>query len=190
MKLLKYITLFGILTGTLVAQDIQEKNIESFTGITASGAVNVKYRISDTSKIKLVGEKEDFNKIEYTVGNNMLYIKSIGSIKNALSVIVSGNKLNEVTASGASNVRSNETLQADFFRVDASGASNINLTIKARKTMLDAGGASDVTLKGSTNIFDATVTGASNLIFTFLIAWNFALDAPEAFILAVSAIRS
>jgi hypothetical protein len=163
MKFFNYIAILGSLTGSLMAQDIQEKNLEPFTGITASGAVNVKYRYSDTSKIVLKGEKEDFNKIEYSVGNNMLYIKSIGSIKNALTIIVSGTKLNEVTASGASNVKSNETLQADFFRVDASGASNINLTIKARKTMLDAGGASDVTLKGSTNIFDATVTGASNL---------------------------
>lgn len=163
MKLLKYITLFGSLTGSLLAQDIQENKLEQFTGITTSGAVNVRYRISDTSKIVLVGNKDDFNKIEYTIGNNMLYVKSVGTINNALSIIVSGSKLNEVTASSASNVRSNDILQTDFFRIDASGASNINLNLKTRKTMLDAGGASDVTLKGTTNILDATVTGAANL---------------------------
>lgn len=163
MKTLTILSLFSILTVTSYAQDQQEKNIDSFTSISASGAVNIKYRNSDTSKVILVGEKEDFDNIEFFTQDNTLFIKSKGTIKDPLSVYVRGNKLNFVELSGASSIKSNESLNAPNFQIITSGATNVNLNINARKIKVSATGASDVNLKGQTQNMEATVTGASTL---------------------------
>lgn len=163
MKALKFASIFSLLTTAVLAQDVQEKNIESFSSISASGAVNIKYLNSDTNKVILKGDKEDFGHVEFFNQKNTLFIKTVGSIKNPLSVVVSGNKLNEVDLSGASSVKSSDVLKTNNFQIVTSGASNVNLTIQSKSIKVTSTGASDVVLKGTTNNIEATTTGASNL---------------------------
>ena len=80
MKQFTIIGLFSLLTLSIIAQDQQEKAIESFSGISASGAVNIKYRNSDTNKVVLMGEKEDFDKIQFYNRENTLFFTSSGTI--------------------------------------------------------------------------------------------------------------
>lgn len=163
MKTLNYITLLSLLTISTYAQDKQEKTVEPFTGLTTSGAVTVKYRNSDTSQVVLKGTEEDFGKIEFYTKENTLFITSKGNIENPLTVYVSGNKLKEVDAAGASSVRSSDILKAPQFHVSASGASNVNFNLNSDKIDVVATGASDVNLKGNTRYLNVVSTGASNL---------------------------
>jgi len=163
MKTKIYIGLLSLLSANVFAQDKQEKTIEPFSSLSTSGAVNVKYRNSDTNMVILKGTKEDFEKIEFYTKENTLFISSKGNIQDPLTVYVSGNKLNEVYASGASSVRSSETINAPYFILNASGASNTNFILKSTSVKATVSGASEVNLKGNTGNFNAIVTGAANL---------------------------
>jgi hypothetical protein len=163
MKTFKLISLFSLIITGVFAQNKQEKTIESFSGISASGAVNMKYRNSDTSKVVLYGESEDFNNIEFYTKENTLFIKSVGTIKNPLSVYVSGNKLSQVDLSGASSLKTNELLQVPYFNIITSGASNLNLSLNCNFIKVLATGASNVNLNGTAHNIDATINSAANL---------------------------
>lgn len=159
-KILSLLTLTGFLCS---AQDVRESKLENFNAISASGAVSVKYIVSDTTKIVLKGNESDFDNIEYKLEGKTLHIKSKGNISNPLKIEVSGNGLTEITTSGASSVKSNNKITADKFKIDATGASNINLTLEIKKLDLVASGASDINLKGNAQVADETVTGAASL---------------------------
>ncbi len=163
MKTKIYIGLLSLLSVNVIAQDKQEKTVEPFTGLTTSGAVNVKYRNSDTSQVILKGTADDFGKIEFYTKENTLFITSKGNIQDPLTVYVSGNKLKEVDASGASSVRSSDILKVPQFHLSTSGASNVNLNLNSDKVEVVATGASDVNLKGNTRYLNVVATGASNL---------------------------
>ncbi len=166
-KILSTFTLIGFLCS---AQDVRENKIESFNAITASGAVNIKYFVSDTNKIVFKGNESDFDNIEYKLDGKTLHIKSKGNISNPLKIEISGNGLTEVTTSGASSIKSNDKIVADKFKIDATGASNINLNLEIKNLNLVAGGASDIHLKGKTQVADETVSGAATLKSYELIA--------------------
>jgi len=180
MKTKIYIGLLSLLSANVFAQDKQEKTIEPFSSLSTSGAVNVKYRNSDTNMVILKGTKEDFEKIEFYTKENTLFISSKGNIQDPLTVYVSGNKLNEVYASGASSVRSSETINASHFHVNASGASNVHLSVKSGTVKVEAAGASDINLKGNTSNLNAIVTGAANLKAYDLIADSCDINASGA----------
>lgn len=163
MKTLNYISLLSLLTLSVNAQDKLEKAVEPFSSITASGAVNIKYRISDTNQIILTGNDDDFSKIEFSNKENTLFVHSIGTIKDPLTVTITGKNLNEVVISGASSFKVSQELQAAHFHINASGASNANVNVNSNSVKVMVTGASDVSLKGTTHVFDATIAGAATL---------------------------
>ncbi|MDZ4664722.1 MAG: DUF2807 domain-containing protein [Bacteroidota bacterium] len=163
MKTKIYIGLLSLLSVNIFAQDKQEKTVEPFTGLTTSGAVNVKYRNSDTNMVILKGTVEDFGKIDFYSKDNTLFITSHGNISNPLTVYVSGNKLKDVDAAGASTVRSTDVIKATEFHVSSSGASNVHFNLNSNKIDVVATGASDVNLKGNTRYLNVVATGAANL---------------------------
>jgi hypothetical protein len=180
MKTKIYIGLLSLLSVNVFAQDKQEKTIEPFSSLSTSGAVNVKYRNSDTNQVILKGSEEDFGKIEFYIKENTLFINSKGNIQDPLTVYVSGNKLNEVYTSGASSVRSSEIINAPNFILNATGASNIHLGVKSDSVNATASGASEINLKGSTTNFNAVVTGAAGLKAYELISENSDINASGA----------
>lgn len=163
MKTLNYIIILSILTFSATAQDKLEKTVEPFSSIAASGAVNIKYRISDTNQVILNGNDDDFTKIEFSNKDNTLFIHSTGTINDPLTITVTGNKLNEVVISGASSFKASQELQAPHFHINASGASNANINLNSNSVKAMVTGASDVSLKGTAHVFDATIAGAANV---------------------------
>lgn len=163
MRTRTYIGILSLLSINAFAQDQQIKSVDSFTNLTVSGAVNVRYSNSDSNLVTLKGTVEDFDHIKFYVKDNTLFVSSHGNINNPLTVYVTGNKLAEVDAAGACTVRNTETLNVTHFNANASGASNVNLNLNAISIKAVVTGASDLTLKGSTRSLNVVCTGASNL---------------------------
>lgn len=162
MRTTIYTALLGLISVGAFAQDKQEKTVDPFTGITASGAVNIRYRNSDTSMVTLKGTADDFSKIEFYTKDNVLYVQSKGNINDPLTIYITGNKLKDIDMSGATSFRTNETLNAPFFHISSSGASNINMNLNSDKVEAVVTGASDVNLKGRARKLNVVATGASN----------------------------
>lgn len=153
-----------LLAGTLFtsAQNKQTREVTNFTKIDASGAPTIIYRQSDSLSLVVEAEPGDLDNIETKVSDNTLFIKTNGNVKHAYKIRVSGNTLNSISASGATNFKTANTLKADSLIVEASGASNLNLFVNSHAVKTIISGASDVTMEGNNDNLYADVSGASN----------------------------
>lgn len=163
MRTKLYIGILSLISLSSFAQDVKEKTIEPFTGISASGVANIRYSNSDTSMIALKGTSEDFEKVEFYVKESTLFIHTKGNIDNPLTIYVRGNKLSEVDASGATTFRTSEKVSAPNFQINSSGASNVTMELNSSSVKAVITGASNTTLFGTTRNFNSVVAGAANL---------------------------
>jgi hypothetical protein len=180
MRTKLYIGILSLMGLGTFAQDAKERTVEPFTSISTSGVANIRYRNSDTSMVTLKGNSEDFDKVELYVKENTLFIHTKGNINDPLTIYVTGNKLNEVDAAGATTFRTAGTLNATNFQVNSSGASNITMELTATSIKAVVTGASNLTLLGSTRSLVSVVTGAANLKAYDLIADTCDINASGA----------
>jgi hypothetical protein len=160
----KHIFTALLLAGSLFvsAQNKQIREITSYNKIDASGAPTITYRQSDSLTLVVEAEPGDLENIETRVSDNTLFIKTNGNVKHPYKIRLSGNTLNSISASGATNFKTLNTLKADSLVIEASGASNMNLFVNARTVKSIVSGASDVTMEGNNDNLYADVSGASN----------------------------
>lgn len=180
MKKLIILSAFTFSGLMALSQTIKENIVEPFTTISLSGAVSVKYKTSDTSKLVISGNQSDMNNIEFSQTGKTLYVKSKGKINDPVTIVASSNGLNEVIASGASSFKMLDKINSDDFKIDVTGASNVHAAVVAKKVHLIMSGASDVTLKGTAGMLDVTNSGASSLKAYDLLADTALINASGA----------
>lgn len=153
-----------ILSGLILkAQTSQLRETKPFNKIEVSGAASVEFTQSDSASIKVVANESEINNVYTSIENGILTIRGKGTFRNGYKVYIKGNHINQITTSGASKVRTTNTLESDSLSIDATGASDIDATVKTRVTDVTVSGASDVHLDGSTETLSGTVSGASVL---------------------------
>lgn len=153
-----------VLASFTQAQTSDKLDLSTYTKIDASGAPIVIYNTSDSLSLSVTGKTEDVANVETRVVDGTLFIKTKGNLKGQVTVRITGNKLNSVATSGASNFMINNKLYADSFLLESSGASYFNaVNLNAKKVKTTISGASNVTLAGVTESLNADVSGASTL---------------------------
>ncbi|HLX65805.1 MAG TPA: head GIN domain-containing protein [Puia sp.] len=151
-----------LLVGSVRAQEtvIQDPNAElrpvkGFHGIRVSSAINL--YLSQGSEEKVVVSASDVkmrDRIKTEVIDGILVIRLEGSWKwwhlgnSKLKAYVSYSMLDEITASGASDVFVDGVISGDKLALNLSGASDFKGAIKVNQLSVDQTGASDSHLTG------------------------------------------
>ncbi|MBS1496349.1 MAG: DUF2807 domain-containing protein [Bacteroidetes bacterium] len=175
-KIFSIIAVFYACTFSAKAQKefVVDENAEmrtvngSFTKIRVSGAIDVFLSQSETQSIAISASEDKFkNGIKTEVENNVLNIYYDGE-KNwrnnkKLKVYVSFKMLDELQATGASDILVAGTLTASDLQVNLSGASDFKGDVKVNTLSLKLNGASDVTLTGTASNVDIQSSGASDV---------------------------
>jgi hypothetical protein len=159
MKIFKRLSLISLITLSLNAQEKIQNVVEPFTSIKASGKLNIKYRISDTNQVILTGDKNKLSKIEFFNEGNSLVINSV----NPFSIVIAGNNLNEIVLSGDVSFKANQEIQTSNFHISMSGKSNARLNLNSNSVNAFVNGLSELTLKGTSHLFDARLKDNSNV---------------------------
>ncbi len=163
------------------AQTTEKLDLGTYTKIDVSGAPNVIYNTSDSLTLTIQGKTEDAANIETRIVDGTLFIKTKGSIKGPITIRINGNKLNSVSVSGATNFSINNKLAVDSFLLESSGAGNFTaVDINAKKIKATISGASSVNFTGTTDDFNADVSGASTLKAYKLISGNATVTSSGA----------
>ena len=163
MKHFIYTTLFCALAIIAKSQTTQLREIKPFNKIEVGGAATLYFTQSDTVSIKVVASEHEINNVYTTITDNVLYIKAKGMFKQDYKVYISANNINGLTASGASKIISSNTIISDSLSLDASVASDMELTINAKKLDLVLSGASQINISGNTQSLQSNLNGASVL---------------------------
>lgn len=136
---------------------------ESFTKVHVSGALYVELSQGKSCSVEVEpGSASDLVAIEIQSGT--LYLKNAPNKKDRrekIVVKVCVEDLKELHMSGATSVLSVNQLGVDVLTLEADGASNVNLSLKATKLTGDFSGASNVEIAGTCETAKLDVSGAS-----------------------------
>ena len=142
----------------------EERSVGSFTGIEVGGAFNVFLTQENKNTLFIEADENLMEQITTEVNSGILEISS-RNIRNAtkLNIYISVPTLNSLDISGASTVKSENTLQSETFRIIASGASHADLTLSTTNLETEASGASNLFLSGFADTQNIDASGASEV---------------------------
>jgi hypothetical protein len=176
MKKIFSLVLISLFTISLYAQktvndaNAEVRKVGSFTSLSVSNAFDVIITQGAEEGLAVsASDKEDIQYIKTEVSGNTLKIwfdspKKIWVKNRKLRAYVSVKKLEELKASGASDINVEGSLSAADFKLSLSGASDFDGKINASGSMeIHSSGASDIEITGSANEISIDASGASNV---------------------------
>ncbi|TMI64770.1 MAG: DUF2807 domain-containing protein [Bacteroidetes bacterium] len=163
----------------------ENRSVSGFNGIDVSGGIDVIVRQDSTESVKV---EIDANLQEYIitkVENGVLEIHQVNNTNlnasSGIKVYVSGKNFKSFEASGACDIiGENKIENTSEISFHATGASKIELDLKAPKISGDLTGASDLRLAGETKDLYINASGASNARCFELMTENADVDLSGA----------
>jgi len=165
-------------------KDAQVRKTGDFHSIEVSSAIELQLSPGNENAVAVSGSKENIAAIRTEVKNGVLKIwyeqKNWFGNKGHARVYVSAKALDEIGASGASEVKINGVLNCNSLSIRMSGASDLKGQIKAASLQIKLSGASDAYLNGSAADLKVEASGASNLKGYEFVADNCEVHASGA----------
>ena len=148
-------------SGNVVTRDI---TVADFSGINLSEPID--YLITQGDKNLLIIETDDnlFDQVKADVSNGILSIDthSLGGASR-LKVTIQVKELKNLNISGASNVKTTNTITSPELKIKASGAAEATLDLNVPQLTSELSGASNITLNGNATNHTLKASGASDL---------------------------
>lgn len=154
--------------GNVIAQSDRSVSVKNIKGVTVSSGIDLYLTQGNTEALTIKGdrdlikdvivEQENGNvRIRYKEGVNWGRLFKNQSIK----VYVNYKTLTSLTASGGSDVYTQNNLKSDVLNLRASGGSDLKLSLTVRDLTVTVSGGSDADLKGSGENLQLTASGGS-----------------------------
>jgi hypothetical protein len=148
-------------SGNVVSRDI---TVENFTGIDLSEPLDYIILQGDNDLVKIETDDNLIDKVKAEVKNGILMVdtRSLGGA-SSLKVTIQTKDLKSITTSGAATLKSENTLKAKDLKIDASGASELKLTVDVTNLTSDLSGAANLKLSGNAIRHTVKASGAADL---------------------------
>lgn len=152
----------------MFAQKTETRQVSGFTGIQASGAFKITLNKSATESLVIEADEDLLPYVRSEVENGVLklYLDNKKKTKTiiTLNATIGVKELKKVKLSGACKLIAKDRFEtaADFI-IGLSGASRLDMSIKAKQLDLGVNGASSAELKVETKECSAGLSGASKL---------------------------
>lgn len=149
-------------TGEIVKQ---ERQVGTFNKVKISGAQDAILMNGEQYSVVIETNQNLLEHISVVIQDGNLWI-DYKNIKHydRMKFYITAPEFNKVAVSGASDVKSVDTLRGTKLWVSGIGASDVNLIVDYESIQSKASGASDITLSGNATSHVAEVSGASNII--------------------------
>lgn len=167
----------GASISSAIAQSDRSVSVKNFKGLAVSSGIDLYLTQGNTEALTIKGdrdlikdvivEQENGNvRIRYKEGVNWGRLFQNQSIK----VYVNYKTLTSLTASGGSDVYTQNNLRSDVLNLKASGGSDLKLSLTVRDLTLTISGGSDADLKGSGENLQLTASGGSDVnAFSYMV---------------------
>ncbi len=146
--------------------------VPAFNQIRAGAADNIIILTKGNAPYSIVIQTDEniLDAIRVSVRNKVLDFSYADINPTKLRFYITVPSLSLVHASGASVVKSADTLNGQMFKVIASGAANVDIMLNFKEIKANASGAADLSLKGQTKKFTAVASGAADIKTGHLVA--------------------
>ncbi len=167
-KLIQSLVLSALLLfpAALKAQTATENRFdEAFSGVSIGSVFKVFLSQGDAFAVEVTADEEHMEFIETIVKDGILHIDYTRRARNlrGLVVRITAPEYTSIVASGASEIHSEQKLEAPVMKLSVSGAAKMNIDLKADELTTTASGASSTTLKGEAATHYLDVSGVSSV---------------------------
>jgi hypothetical protein len=171
---------------TLGSYDVEDRKLSGFSKIEVSGSFEVRIIKSDVYAVKVEADADQMSRIITEVNGDKLVVRYEKEGKNydknssKKLITIQTPSLNALTCSGAVEVKSTDTFDAEKFELKTSGATEVEIGINAKLLVSKFSGATEVELKGKVDTHALEMTGASELDALDLVVSKYAIESKGA----------
>ncbi|MGD9563515.1 MAG: head GIN domain-containing protein [Pyrinomonadaceae bacterium] len=144
----------------------ESRDIKGFSGVDVGGTFQVEITARKDFAVEVSADDNLLSLITTEVRNGVLHIETEGRVStdNPLKITISAPEIESIAASGVSNVGLVNVTGSEL-RVDASGASKVNVTGDIARLTAEASGASAINAEGVTaGSAEVSASGASRIL--------------------------
>ncbi|MEA5428315.1 head GIN domain-containing protein [Arcicella lustrica] len=164
-----FITLFSVVT-TFAQLTKENRSLAGFKTIRVTSGIDLYIKQGNTQSVIVNADKDKINDIvtEVKDGGLSIYVENskwgwFNWNSKPVKVYVTIKDLAGISATGGSDVYSENKLDLIKLNVSATGGSDVKLELDADELTCQTTGGSDVTLVGTATVFKASSTGGSDL---------------------------
>jgi hypothetical protein len=164
----------------------REQSVGTFRSVDVSGALNVYIKQDSQQAVRVETDENLHEYLEIREDNGVLYISTRNNVNlepsnDEIKIYVSAPEYRALHVSGASTLRGENKLSSpERFDIDLSGASGIDVDVKAPHINAELSGASSITLAGETKDLEIEGSGASEAKCFELLSENTRVDISGA----------
>ncbi len=165
MKHLLWIAGLFLVTLPAMAQETQQRNIGSFSGIKVSEGVDVYLKHGDKESLKVEASGIKLENVITEISGSYLKIHLDGNNRGRINVkvYVTYVKLEKLYASSAGNIFGEAPIRAESMTLQCSSAGNIEITVEGQRVDASASSAGQIEIKGRVREFRADVSSAGQI---------------------------
>ena len=145
----------------------ETRKVGQFKSVRISGAFKAILVKGETSSLRIEADDNVLPRIQTYVEGGTLVIKPKDNSwfhnTGPMTAYITFTDLEGLDVSGAVSASCESTIETTRFTLEASGASNLRLTLKVSELDADVSGASKINLSGSANQFGLDASGATSL---------------------------
>lgn len=152
------------------AQNSRAIAVSNFTGLGVSSGIDLFLTQGTSESLVIKGDSRLIEDVIVEQKNGNVSIRYKEGINwsrlfrnEGIKVYVTYKKLKALSASGGSDVYSQNTINTDSFSLTASGGSDVKLTLTCKDLQLTVSGGSDAKLKGSAENMILQASGGSDI---------------------------
>ena len=154
-------------TGAMVTRSI---DVDDFNGIEVGGSFNIVYRQAEETALTVVLHENLFEYLDVNTRGSNLHVGFSRGISitdgNHPRLYVYAPYLRTAGFSGAVDAVDWDVIEGDSFRVNASGAVNIDIEVIAARVEIDVSGAVNIALELTTEELDLSASGAADVVLS------------------------
>jgi len=185
MKILKTFGMVALLVALVsissYAQKSEERNVDSFSEIKVSQAINCYLKEGTSEKVRVEVDGIDLDEVITEVSGDKLIIRlDKGNFRNIhVKVYVTFKKLEGISVSSAADVYSESIIKSDQLDLSASSAGSMELEVDVNEMSVSASSAADLELKGKSNSLKIGASSAAQVDAYDLAAKSVRADASS-----------
>lgn len=160
-------------------------NLSDFEGVEVSGAIELYLEQGTGFRVKLEADNNLHEFIEVVEDGGKLKVRPANYANldptRKIKVYVSAPSYKNIAVSGACSIKSETALSSEGrIDIDLSGASNVNLEVKAENLTVETSGSSEIYLRGQTKSVSIRASGSTSVRAFDLLADNIEIDISGA----------
>ena len=169
-KVVVAVLLLAVVAFGLIAQtDSEERDVPAFSKLRVNRGIDVRLTQSDRQHLRVDVDGVDLDDVVTEVRGDELRISRAGfgnllGRGGGVTVDVEFVRLDEIEASGGSDIEGRNAIRAEALTVEVSGGSDVDLTVEdVHQLDFTASGGSDLRLRGTARALTIDASGGSDV---------------------------